>query len=256
VSEASGYLLCGTPRTGSTLLCGLLTSTGVLGRPRSWFRKPDEVDIARELGVPVARGGPENYRQYVQAVGAAGRTPNGVFAARVMWGSLAHVITGLADPATTCDLDVLQAALGPLIVVHLRRTDVVGQAVSWCRAEQTGYWQRGDTVGCELSEDIGQLLEFVHTICEHEEAWREWFDRNDVKPVELTYEGLIDDPASAVGQIAKRLGVLLRHGWRPRPTDTRQADDVNRRWAAALWAALETEPEHRSPQSDVPMSYP
>jgi trehalose 2-sulfotransferase len=144
VTASAGYLLCGTPRTGSTLLCGLLASTGVLGRPRSWFREADETDIASELGVPIAGDRPADYRQYVQAVSDAGRTPNGVFAARIMWGSLDHVVAELAGPDQPCDLDVLQNALGPLAVIHLRRTDTVGQAVSWCRAEQTGFWQQGD----------------------------------------------------------------------------------------------------------------
>src|SRR5205814_9813031 len=41
-SGIDAYLLCGTPRTGSTLLCGLLRSTDVAGRPESYFRLPDE----------------------------------------------------------------------------------------------------------------------------------------------------------------------------------------------------------------------
>jgi len=45
------YVLCGTPRTGSTLLCGLLRSTGVLGRPESYFREPDEVAWAARFGL-------------------------------------------------------------------------------------------------------------------------------------------------------------------------------------------------------------
>jgi trehalose 2-sulfotransferase len=36
------YFVCGTPRTGSSLLLGLLESTGVAGRPQAYFREPDE----------------------------------------------------------------------------------------------------------------------------------------------------------------------------------------------------------------------
>ena len=35
---SDGYLICATPRTGSTLLCGLLASTGVAGNPELYFR--------------------------------------------------------------------------------------------------------------------------------------------------------------------------------------------------------------------------
>jgi LPS sulfotransferase NodH len=41
MSHAS-YFVCATPRTGSSLLLGLLESTGVAGRPQAYFREPDE----------------------------------------------------------------------------------------------------------------------------------------------------------------------------------------------------------------------
>ena len=195
---------------------------------------------SRELGVPVARQRPADYRQYAHAVSEAARTPNGTFAARIMWGTLDHVVGGLACPDQARDLDVLQDVFGPLVVIHLRRADVVGQAVSWSRAEQTGYWQRGDTAHTEPSRDLGQCLELFHTIREHEAAWRDWFHRNDVQPVELTYEALIDDPADAVSQVAAHLGIALPRTWRPRPRETRQADDLSHGWATVLRAALDT----------------
>lgn len=240
MSAYAGYLLCGTPRTGSTLLCSLLTSTGVLGRPRSWFREPDEAAIAHELGVPAARDRPADYRRYVDAVSEAGRTPNGVFAARIMWGSLDHVVRELGGGDQTRDIDVIQGALGQLAVIHLRRNGIVGQAVSWHRAEQTGYWQHGDTTHAEPRQDLGQCVQLVHTIHEHEAAWRDWFHRNDVQPLELTYEALVDDMAEAVSKVASHLGIAIPGIWRPQPQETRQADDINNRWATALRAALDT----------------
>src|ERR1700759_375295 len=40
------YLVCATPRSGSTLLCELLRSTGVAGRPLEHF------EVLRATGVP------------------------------------------------------------------------------------------------------------------------------------------------------------------------------------------------------------
>jgi LPS sulfotransferase NodH len=41
------YLICATtPRTGSSLLCGLLDSTGIAGHPESYFRRQDEREWA------------------------------------------------------------------------------------------------------------------------------------------------------------------------------------------------------------------
>src|SRR3954449_1735628 len=35
---ATSYLLCSTPRTGSSLLCDALRATGVAGRPEEYFQ--------------------------------------------------------------------------------------------------------------------------------------------------------------------------------------------------------------------------
>src|SRR3954468_15559667 len=88
----SSYLVCGTPRTGSTLLCSLLTSTGVAGRPESYFREQDEPEGATRVGVEVAADGSFDYRRFAAGAVRAGTSPNGVFAARVMWGTMSRVV--------------------------------------------------------------------------------------------------------------------------------------------------------------------
>jgi LPS sulfotransferase NodH len=42
----SSYLICATPRSGSTLLCAVLGATGVAGRPAEYF------EILRHSGLP------------------------------------------------------------------------------------------------------------------------------------------------------------------------------------------------------------
>ncbi len=224
--------MCGTPRTGSTYLCDLLASTGVAGQPESYFREPDQQDWARRFGVPVSGDGSFDYRCFVTGAVRAGTSPNGVFAARVMWTTLDPVVQGLTGSAPSRrDLDVLSNAFGPLLFVHLRRSDVIGQAVSWARAEQTGYWQPGDTAQAEPRLDVGQLDGLVRTIGEHNAAWRAWFAQQGVQPHRVSYEDLIENPRQAVLGILDRLGVKAPSGWRPRSAHVRQADEVNREWA-------------------------
>ena len=211
----------------SYLLCGLLASTGVAGRPESWFREPDEEAYAHRLGVPV----PVEPRRFVRAVRAAGSTPNGVFAARVMWGTLPRLLDGLAPPPRTrSDLAVLAAELGPLRLVHLRRQDVVGQAVSWARAEQTGYWQDGDRAGAGPRFDLGQLDGLVRTVREHDAAWDRWFAAQGAEPHRVTYEQVTADPGGTVRGILDALGLVPPPGWAPAPRERRQADKVNADW--------------------------
>ena len=240
--SSAGYLLCATPRTGSTLLCSLLSSTGVLGRPASYFREPDEEMWARRLGVPVVGGRAQDYGAFLRAVRAAATTDNGVFGARVMWGSLERITGGLRTGTTRPDLALLERVLGSSAVVFLRREDVVGQAVSWCRAEQTGFWQQGDSVVRPPKRDVALLEGYVRTIRAHNEAWQSWIDRNGAEAEHVTYEQLVRDPRSTVGAIADRLQVVVPASWRAQSPHQRQADRTNAEWAAALRAALAADP--------------
>ena len=231
------YVLCGTPRTGSTLLCSLLYSTGVLGRPESYFRELDEVAWAATFGLATEGGHARDYRAFVDAARSAGMSNNGVFGVRIMWGSLERMMQGLGQKSSEPALQILEEAFGPLIFVHLRREDIVAQAVSWCRAEQTGYWQQGDVVTQEPHQDVAQIRLLMETIREHNAAWEAWFDAQGVEPHPATYEQLVGDRRGVIQDIAAKLAVELRSDWRPQSPHRKQADGPNRVWADTLRTA-------------------
>lgn len=244
MGQPRGYLLCATPRTGSTLLCSLLESTGVLGNPQSYFRQPDEQKWASQFGLAFEDGQVKDYAAFVQAVRHAGTTPNTVFGARVMWGSLEPMRQRLDPHGAPSDADVIQAALGPLQWVHLQREDVAAQAASWCRAEQTGYWQQGDTATEEPHLDLSALLEFTATITEQNAAWRTWFAAQGIQSLTVTYEELVADRRATIGRIATSLNVALPARWQPSSPHRKQADKVNHAWVQAL--ANEESPDSES----------
>src|SRR5919197_996612 len=66
----SSYFICGTPRSGSWLLAGLLASTGVAGRPHEWFWRDTEEANRRAWGIL-------SFSDYVAHVHDAGTTSNG-----------------------------------------------------------------------------------------------------------------------------------------------------------------------------------
>lgn len=250
MSTPCSYLLCGTPRTGSTLLCSLLSSTGVAGVPESYFREPDRQLWAARLGLSGPEPGRVDDTEFVAAVMRSGSTGNGVFAARLMWGSMPRLVEALGPgPRALGDAAVLRAALGPLRFVHLRRGDVVGQAVSWARAEQSGYWQHGDPVraGARLHLDLALIDTRVALILEHDEAWRAWFTAESVAPLEVTYEALVSDPDRTVRRILDFIGVEPPDDWTPASPHRRQADAVNAEWVRRYRAATSGGPEPRAP---------
>lgn len=236
VGPVRSYLICGTPRTGSTLLCRLLAATGVAGKPESYFRLPGETSYAERWGLQCGPDGLLDYREYVRAAIVAGSTSNGVFGARVMWGTMDEVVAKLRTAhghQVGTDLEVLQQELGETRFVYLHRGDVLAQAVSWAKAEKTGYWQEGDSVvpGRRPTLDINDIDRYVETIKEHNLAWREWFGTTAIVPLVVSYEDLVADMAGKIAGIIRFLGLELPAGHVAEPPTHRQADEINRDWA-------------------------
>ena len=238
MGQIDSYLICATPRTGSTLLCGLLASTGVAGQPESYFRQPDEQLWAARWDIARSTDGVVEYSEFVRAALAAGRTENGVFAARIIWGTLDHLVDRLATvyPAPASgDLDLLELVFGNTGFVYLHRDDVLAQAVSWHRAEQTGVWHQTDREEPTRPEqeprfDFDQIRKLVQTIEAHNSAWRAWFASVGIQPHEVRYEDLDADPVGVASEILDFLGPELPPERLIKTSHGRMADEVNAQW--------------------------
>ena len=211
------YLLCSTPRTGSTLLCGLLESTGVAGHPASYFRLPDQDAFAAQWVIPSPSDGASSYADFLGAALAAGTTDNGVFGARIMWGTLDELVgrlrTVFPDLAGD-DLALLNHAFARPRFVYLRRHDVLGQAVSLLRAEQTDVWHNADDSEPQQRKqdplyDFERIRKMIRTIEDDNAAWREWFASVGVRPYPVVYEDLEADQEGATRGILEFLGLEL-----------------------------------------------
>jgi trehalose 2-sulfotransferase len=238
-SFVNSYLLCATPRSGSTFLCGLLRSTGVAGRPESYFRREDRDAYAERWDVPRSASGAVDVASFVRAAVAAGSTPNGVCGGRVMWGTMTELTDALASvephDGPTSTLELLNNAFGDVGFLHLRRIDVVAQAVSWARAEQTHFWHPSDgsaASGHEPRFDRALIARLIRTIDEHEAAWQRWFTDQDVTPHEITYEDLAADPVDVTLGVLDFLGLVLPADQTITVRNNRQADDLNAKWIA------------------------
>jgi LPS sulfotransferase NodH len=239
--RVDSYFVCGTPRTGSSLLLGLLESTGVAGRPQAYFREPDEPLWAERWRVPRSADGGFDYAEYVRAALAAGRTGNGVFGAKLMWGTLDELVArlGRVFPDLAGDgAGLLERAFGRTGFVFLSRADVVAQAVSWLRAEQTGTWYIGGKgeiggsagTGGPPSFDAGQIGRLIQVIGEHNAAWEAWFASAGVRPLRVSYEELDADVAGVTLGILGFLGLDVPDGQVIAPRHERQADELSARW--------------------------
>ncbi|MEQ4209828.1 Stf0 family sulfotransferase [Actinopolymorpha sp. B9G3] len=231
------YLICATPRTGSTLLCGLLKSSGVAGRPASYFNRRGLHDYADDWRIDRPRDGRID-EAYVRAALAAGRTSNGVFGGRIMAETLPELIGDLAaadSGSAVTDVELLSAQFGRLRFVHLRRRDVVAQAVSWAKALQTHYWHPDEDVkpgGQHPHYDEELIGRLVAAIEKFEADWALWFDAHGIVPHQVVYEELAADPLRAAHKVLDYLGLRLPPDQQLVIGHRRQADHVNADWTA------------------------
>src|SRR6476661_4701060 len=163
------YLVCATPRSGSTLVCQALEETGVAGRPEEYFealrhsgrpRRPEEYFVGVEdpsirdhLGERAVGGElqPRSplwsraaYDRYLEWAFEAGTTENGIFGAKLMWGYFGDFVSLLRNIPAYRDValaELLPTVFPDLTFVRVVRANKVRQAVSLWKAVQTATWR-------------------------------------------------------------------------------------------------------------------
>lgn len=235
-------MICGTPRSGSTLVCEMLFASGIAGRPHSFFREPDIGYWAEEWGVSISDGieSAAFDRAYLAAMREAGSAGTGIFGLRVMWPSLADAKRRLdrAAGGSKPVAERLEATFGPMLHIHLSRGDKLGQAVSLAKAEQTGLWHlRSDGSVLEGGETQpephydGARIAKILAELEHDDAeWDWYFAQNGIEPLRLSYEDVVAAPQKALGEILTALGLDAAIAAAvPTPT-AKMADGISAEW--------------------------
>lgn len=246
---ARAYIVCATPRSGSTLLCDLLSQTGVAGHPNSFYRQESVADFAAEWGVTLGEG-VDFERRYLAAAIKAGTGDSHILGLRVMWPSMPYLLEQLGRlfPNQTTDTGRIAAAFGTPVYIHLQRKDRVAQAISRAMAEQSGLWHR-HADGSERERvgehrvpqyDGAQLERYIAEAGDDEAHWHRWFDASGLTPFELTYEELSADPTTALAKILGALGKDPDIARRVTVQTARLADATSREWATRYARELET----------------
>ena len=198
---ALSYLICATPRSGSTLLCAALDDTGIAGhpeehfevlletgqrrQPRDYFQRSNDSEVWALLDDPEFRdvlgeyGGryaehpsrrdplwsPPNFQELVQRALQKGTTENGVLGTKIMWAYFRDFVR-LARRRGLQDVRPcgVPAAVLPNLqrFVWMRRDDTTRQAVSLWKALQTQQWRK------DSDEDVrGRGLRFSFAAVDH-----------------------------------------------------------------------------------------
>jgi LPS sulfotransferase NodH len=265
VRPERSYLVCATPRSGSTLLCHLLDQTGIAGHPEEYFealqhsglpRRPEEYfDRQRHANIierlafrEMPRAGseptpnplwhPETYDEYLAWAIGQGTTPNGVFGAKLMWGYLgdfAQLLRGIEGMAGLHVPELLDRAFPGLHYIQITRKDKVRQAVSLWKAVQTQAWRREDVGASEpavkLVFSFRAINFLVRELTAHDASWDAYFLGLGRDPLKITYEELAGHPEPVVRQVLGHVGIEAPVELSvAEPRLSIQADEVSERW--------------------------
>lgn len=241
------YIICTSPRSGSTLLCRLLAQTGRAGCPESYFHQPSLESWLVDLGLPT-KGYPNDQARRLAAFKAAlkeGAAGTGIFGLRLQrhaFGFWTEQL-GFLHPDETTDAARIAATFGDTMFIHLTRENKLDQAISFVKAEQSGLWHMAPD-GTEIERlsapqkpryDAQTIAEKIDEFTRNDTDWRAWFAREKITPLTITYDQLSDDPAGVVAGILRSLGVENHPTSQPIPV-AKLADATNRDWAARFLA--------------------
>lgn len=261
----ASYLICTTPRSGSTLLCESLAATGVAGRPDEYFQQLTATGLPRGPGdyldglpgfAAPPGGDPRvqplydpgrfgGFGEYLAWALRAGTTPNGVFGAKIMSAYVDGLSAGLAEAlgdAGDGDSPARLAASFPrLRYIFLVREDKVRQAISLWRAVQTWVWREdaaGPSPDGTFSRNGAPRYSFAaidhlrRRLAGEEDWWRGYFAAAGIAPLTVVYERFAERREHAVRDVLRFLEIPFGDGRElPSPTMRRQSDDLSLEWA-------------------------
>lgn len=202
------YVLCSTPRSGSTLLSEALHFLGCAGTPIEYF------DPTNAMRVLWRRWGSTTVAGYTAELHRRRVSPEGLFGVKLHWFQLAAVAAGgeAAQRAHGVRLTEATHALRRIApdacAVRVLRRNRRRQAESWARAERTGRWYStpGSPPAPRPAIPDEEVEAFARRIDAEERSWGALLDRLGIEPLVVHYEDLRDDYTATVLAVAEHVG--------------------------------------------------
>jgi len=227
------YTIWFSQRTGSTLLCKALESTGIAGNPREWFNcKPDLLENFHQT----------NHADLQEYVWKLGCTPNGVFAINHSFYEphFSQLIETLrkfpaCPPAEKRRTAIWEHVLPNHRHIFMTRRNKIRLAVSWWKAIQTGEWHLSPNEQrkpVDLSNAYSyDAIQHLSDECSMREAGiQEFFTEGDIVPLTIVYEDFVQQYEQTIRTILEYLDLDSRSVTIAPPALIKTADHVSEEW--------------------------
>lgn len=239
----TSYILCTTPRSGSTLLCKLLQATGLAGRPDSHFHQPSLAAWLQDYRLNQADYPNETaaFRAVLTAAIAAGTDKNNTFGLRLQQHSFAYLMQQIArlHPAEPTDKARLDATFYTPKYIYLLRQNTLDQAISYVIARQSGLWHRAAD-GSELERlsapqpfvfDAIAIQTQIRSVQNQNIEWQHWFTSQNITPLAVSYNDLATNPPKTLARVLRHLDLDPTIASSLKPPVSKLANTLNQAWA-------------------------
>ena len=230
------YVIWFSQRTGSTLLCRALQSTGVAGNPSEWLNYSNSSNLLDKYQVAT-------HAKLQQHLWQLGTTHNGIFGVKT--GACEPYFSNIIDTFKqfpSCNsqsnnrVEIWHNAFPNCKHIYMTRRNKVRLAVSWWKAIQSAEWHRKKGKKPRI-KDIRNKYNYEaisHLFAEcnmREAAIQEFFDEGSIVPLTIVYEDFILSYEETIRKILRYLelddsgNILIQP-----PLLERLADNISEEW--------------------------
>jgi LPS sulfotransferase NodH len=195
IDRAHAYTICMMPRSGSNFLIKCLADTYVLGQPGEYLHRNEPTAmplIASRFGTPTLDA-------YMAEVMNRTRGANGVFGIKLHINMLLPLLVE----------GTFERTLAAGQFIYTTREDVLMQAISFVRAQQTGAWTAKNQPEGAARFDFEAIYTVIRSLTKMMAQWETFFALRHIAPLRITYEEIDRDIDAVVTRIADHLGVKL-----------------------------------------------
>lgn len=212
------YLIASQPRSGSHYLASLLRGTEQAGVPLEYFHKA-------HWKLWVKRCRRDNPLSAFRILCQLRTTPNGVFGVKTHWRQFQFACTLRLE-------NEFKAAK----FIQISRDDLLGQAISFVIASQTGAWVHDHQPLSEPEYSFPAIQRAIGTIISERGHWDRFFALTGINPLRITYERLTQERDATMELVCQHLGI----DWSAiDPVHLRvQRKDRSREWRERFLATL------------------
>ena len=219
----SRFLIAITPRSGSSYLCDVMTKIKLFGVPGEMINQQFIPEIIKKIPGRTAE-------EYIRNVIRCRKTKNGISGLKASWFQFRGFTETMDD----------HSYMSGFKYIYLTRRDLSAQAISLYKATETSVFhtnvqhsEEAITKLQSLQYDYEKIKEWYVHIDRQEKGWQEYFFKNRIFPLCITYEEIDDDVFGVIKRIATFVGVEPNNVRMPEESSVfeRIRDQRNVEWA-------------------------